>query len=101
LFGRSGDVTVLVEESPVGQIKSWISSPIPQHEEKGLGYIVVLEEDEDGGYVATVPALVGCVTEGDTPEEVLGYLRDALEAWIEVAQNRGLNIPHPDDVHFL
>jgi antitoxin HicB len=73
-----------------------IPSPIPHHRELGLTYTAVLEEDEDGGFVATVPALRGCISQGDNQEDALAHLRDALEGWIEVAQHRGLNIPAPD-----
>jgi predicted RNase H-like HicB family nuclease len=40
---------------------------------------VVIHEDETGGYWAEVPALPGCVTEGDTRAELLANLRDAVE----------------------
>jgi len=96
LFGQGGLVTVLVEKSPVGEIRTWVTSPLPQHKEEGLGYMARLKEDMDGGYVATIPTLRGCVTEGDTPEEALKHLRDAIEGWIEIALEKGLDIPPPD-----
>ncbi|MBD2531902.1 type II toxin-antitoxin system HicB family antitoxin [Nostoc flagelliforme FACHB-838] len=42
---------------------------------------------EEGGYWAEVPALPGCITEGDTMEEVISNLKDAIEGWLEVANN--------------
>jgi predicted RNase H-like HicB family nuclease len=43
---------------------------------------------EEGGYWAEVPALPGCITEGDTMEEVLANLKDAIEGWLEVANEQ-------------
>ncbi len=42
----------------------------------------VIHPAEEGGYWAEVPALPGCVTEGDTMEEVLANLKDAIEGWL-------------------
>lgn len=73
-----------------------IASPIPYHRQSGLAYIAVLEEDEDDGFVATIPALRGCISQGDSQDEALTHLKDALKGWIEVAQRHGLQIPLPD-----
>lgn len=48
---------------------------------------------EEGGYTVTVLALPGCVSEGDTFEEALANVRDALEGCLLVARRRGLPIP--------
>ncbi|MFW6359636.1 MAG: type II toxin-antitoxin system HicB family antitoxin [Chroococcales cyanobacterium] len=40
---------------------------------------------EEGGYWAEVPALPGCITEGDTMEELERNLQDAIQGWLEVA----------------
>ena len=42
----------------------------------------------EGGYWAEVPALLGCITEGDTIEEVTDNLKDAIEGWLDVANSR-------------
>lgn len=73
-----------------------IGSPSPDHREQGLGYRALFEADEEGGYVATIPALEGCTTEGDTLDEAYEYLRDALDGWMQVAREKGLEIPQPD-----
>lgn len=70
-----------------------IASPLPRHE--GARYRAVLEEDEDGGFVATIPALRGCIAEGEDVAETLAHLKDALRGWMDVAENRGLEIPSP------
>ena len=43
---------------------------------------------EEGGYWAEVPALPGCITEGDTMEEVMANVKDAIEGWLDVANSR-------------
>lgn len=45
----------------------------------------IVHEAEEGGYWAEVPALPGCVTQGETWEEVMENLREAIEGWLEVA----------------
>jgi predicted RNase H-like HicB family nuclease len=44
---------------------------------------VVLEPSEDGGYTVFVPSLPGCVSEGDTEEEALVNIREAIELYLE------------------
>ena len=55
-------------------------------------YSVILTPEE-GGYVVTVPALPGCVTEGDTLEEALANVREAVELYVESLRARGLPVP--------
>lgn len=45
----------------------------------------IIHPAEEGGYWAEVPALSGCITEGETMEEVMTNLKDAIEGWLEVA----------------
>ncbi|BAZ01189.1 hypothetical protein NIES37_51880 [Tolypothrix tenuis PCC 7101] len=47
----------------------------------------IIHPAEEGGYWAEVPALPGCITEGETMEEVLSNLKDAIEGWLEVANS--------------
>ena len=44
-----------------------------------LNYRVIVEQDEDGVYVASVPALSGCYTEGDTFEETIKNITDVIK----------------------
>jgi predicted RNase H-like HicB family nuclease len=48
----------------------------------------IIHPAEEGGYWAEVPALPGCITEGDTREEVIANLKDAIEGWLEVASSK-------------
>lgn len=48
----------------------------------------IIHPAEEGGYWAEVPALPGCITEGDTMDEVMANLKDAIVGWLDVANNR-------------
>lgn len=48
----------------------------------------IIHPAEEGGYWAEVPALPGCITEGDTMDEVLANLKDAIEGWLDVANDK-------------
>ena len=51
------------------------------------------EKAEEGGYVVSVPDLPGCISEGDTFEEALEMIKDAVSGWLVVAQQHGDPIP--------
>jgi predicted RNase H-like HicB family nuclease len=48
-------------------------------------FLVVIEQDEDGVYIAKVPALKGCHTQAKTCEEVLKRIKEAILLWLEVS----------------
>jgi predicted RNase H-like HicB family nuclease len=49
---------------------------------------VVIHPAEEGGFWAEIPALPGCVSEGETLGETLANVREAAEGWLEVADQR-------------
>jgi predicted RNase H-like HicB family nuclease len=49
---------------------------------------VIIHKAEEGGYWAEIPALKGCVSEGETEAEVLDNIKEAAEGWLEVAADR-------------
>jgi predicted RNase H-like HicB family nuclease len=49
---------------------------------------VVLELGEDGGFVAHVPALRGCWSQGPTRDEAIENVKEAIKAWLEVQQDK-------------
>lgn len=53
-------------------------------EKKVFEYTAVFEPAKEGGYVVSVPALPGCVTEGDTFEEASLMIKDAIKGYLEV-----------------
>lgn len=63
-----------------------------------LEYPVVVEPlpiEDGGGFVATVPDLPGCMSDGATPEEALTNVQDAIVTWIEAANDLGHSVPKP------
>lgn len=54
---------------------------------------VLLSQDEDGYFVVEVPSLPGCISQGETREEALENIKEAIELHIEVLQERGEPIP--------
>jgi antitoxin HicB len=54
-----------------------------------------LSEDDGGGFIATVSDLPGCMSDGETPEEALHEVQDAIDAWIEAARELGRSVPEP------
>ena len=48
---------------------------------------VVLELAEEGGYVIYVPSLPGCISEGDSKEEALENIKEAIELYLEPTEN--------------
>ena len=63
-----------------------------------LEYAVRIErlaDGEGGGYLATVPDLPGCMSDGETPEEALRNVQDAIASWIEAAKEWKQDIPRP------
>ena len=56
---------------------------------------VFIEQDEDGRFVATCPALPGCISEGDTREEALANIQDAIAGYVESLRKHGEPVPPP------
>ena len=48
-----------------------------------MNLTVVLEPSDDGGFTAVVPSLPGCISEGDTREEAVANIREAIELYLE------------------
>ena len=49
---------------------------------------VVIEEDESGYFVAEVPALPGCFSQGKTRQEAITNIKEAVEGWLEVMESK-------------
>jgi len=72
---------------------------------KGIDYYMnlpykmeIVPDTEEGGFVAMFPDLPGCITIGDTIEEVIENIVDAKKAWLEAEMEIGSRIPEPDDL---
>ncbi len=60
-----------------------------------LKYPITLYSEDEGGYVAEIKDLPGCLTQGDTLEETINNINEARELWIETAYEAGDYIPLP------
>ncbi|KKP87906.1 MAG: hypothetical protein UR93_C0028G0003 [Berkelbacteria bacterium GW2011_GWA2_35_9] len=70
--------------------------------QKVLSYTVVFEPDlEAGGFTVTVPALRGCVSEGDTYEEAVSNIKEAIQCYIESLLKHNEEIPIEPDTTLL
>ncbi|MGI6456756.1 MAG: type II toxin-antitoxin system HicB family antitoxin [bacterium] len=56
-------------------------------------YTVIYEPAEEGGYIVHIPALPGCVTQGDTLEEAREMAKDAIRGYLEMLAKHGEEIP--------
>ena len=65
---------------------------------KEYTYTVLFEPAEEGGYVATCPALPGLVTEGDTLEEASAMAKDAIRGYLESLKKDGQSIPKDKEI---
>lgn len=64
---------------------------------KVLNFTVTMQKAQEGGYVVSVPALPGCVTEGDTREEALFMVKDAIQGYIASLTSHDEPIPRDID----
>jgi predicted RNase H-like HicB family nuclease len=63
---------------------------------------VILIPDEDGiGYTAEVPSLPGCYSQGDTLEEALTNIREAIEGYVEALEADGLPVPPEESARII
>jgi len=63
-----------------------------------MRFTVVLEKDEDGIYVASVPALPGCISDGSTVEATMANIKEAIQGFIEDMIADGEAIPRDIDI---
>ena len=52
-----------------------------------MNLIVILEPSDEGGYTVYVPSLPGCKSEGDTKEEALANIKEAIELYLEPVED--------------
>ena len=62
-----------------------------------LPYDIVVTSSPEGGYVATIPDLPGCITQGETRLEVLEMIEDAQRCWLAAELEDDEEIPEPPD----
>ena len=62
-----------------------------------MKYRVLIEQDEDGFFVAEVPALPGCISQGQTRQEALENIREAIAGYLESLEDH--QEPVPPSIH--
>jgi predicted RNase H-like HicB family nuclease len=60
-----------------------------------MKYRVLIEQDEDGVFVAEVPSLPGCISQGSTRAEALSNIHEAIEGYLESLKAHDEPIPPP------
>ena len=63
-------------------------------------YSVIIHDAEEGGYWVEVPALPGCYSQGESVDEVLENVKDAISLYLEVLRDEDADIPADSDVVF-
>ncbi|MCD6505488.1 type II toxin-antitoxin system HicB family antitoxin [Candidatus Poribacteria bacterium] len=65
-----------------------------------MDYTVIIHDAEEGGYWVEVPALPGCFSQGETIEEALQNVREAITLHLEVLSEEGQQVPQ-DDIRLI
>ena len=60
-----------------------------------MKYRVIIEQDEDGIYVAEVPALPGCISQGKTRDEAVKNIKEAITVYLESLEAHDEPVPPP------
>ncbi|MBI5700761.1 type II toxin-antitoxin system HicB family antitoxin [Candidatus Saganbacteria bacterium] len=68
---------------------------------KILKYTAIFEAAEEGGYTVTVPALPGVVSEGDTFEQAVDMVKDAIKCYCASLIKHGESIPREPEEEFI
>lgn len=66
-----------------------------------MRYTVVLEQEPDGGYAVSVPALPGCISQGDSRPDALANIREAISLYLQDCRDAGDPIPTEAGKEFI
>jgi predicted RNase H-like HicB family nuclease len=66
-----------------------------------MKYRAIIEPDEDGMFVAEVPSLPGCLSQGRTREEAVANIKEAIAAYLESLRKHGDPVPPPISEEFV
>ena len=66
-----------------------------------MKYTVIIEKGNESGYVVYAPSLKGCVSQGETKEEALKNIKEAMEAYVEALLEDGLVVPSEVGKHII
>jgi len=62
-----------------------------------MNFKVVLEPQEEGGYTVYVPTLPGCVSQGETAEEAMANIKEAIDVYMESLREREIALPQVEE----
>jgi predicted RNase H-like HicB family nuclease len=62
-----------------------------------MKYKVLVEPQQEGGYTVYVPTLPGCVSQGETVEEAMANIKEAIEVYLESLSERGIALPQVEE----
>jgi predicted RNase H-like HicB family nuclease len=65
----------------------------PLEQEPTMKYRVLVQQDEDGMFVAEAPSLPGCISQGETRASALSNVEEAIKAYLESLESHGEPIP--------
>ena len=57
--------------------------------------VIIYWSNEDNCFIAEVPELSGCMSDGDTQQEAIKNIQVVIEEWIETAKSLGRDVPEP------
>lgn len=66
-----------------------------------MKYKVLIEQDEEGFFIAECPSLPGCISQGKTREEAIANIQDAIKGYIESLKRHDEPIPPPIEEEIL
>jgi predicted RNase H-like HicB family nuclease len=62
-----------------------------------MKYRILIEQDEDGIFVAEVPALPGCISQGSTRSEAISNIKEAIEGYLESLKKHNEPVPYQNN----
>jgi predicted RNase H-like HicB family nuclease len=77
------------------------SLPLTSYTARAMQLKIVIEAGEDSGFVVHVPALKGCWSQGATREQAIENVREAIQAWLEVEQDKTERLGARTDVELV
>ncbi len=90
LFGLTPEEPRLVEAGGgKGALRSGLAPARRGLDPDSMNVKAIVHEAEEGGYWAEVPALPGCASQGETMEELIARLREAVAGWLTVYKKEG------------
>ncbi len=66
-----------------------------------MNLTVLLESSDEGGFTAIVPSLPGCISEGDTRDEALANIREAIDLYLEPVEDDTTGMENAEQVEVV